>query len=82
MPLPRHPNEWHAIADGFMQKWNFPHTCGAIDGKQWWGSIYYNYKKFFSVVLMALVDPDYKFVMVDIGGRGAASDGPEAGCIK
>ena len=36
--------------------------------------MYFNYKKFYSVVLLALVDADYKFIWADIGGRGAASD--------
>ena len=24
---------WKSISDGFERKWNFPHCCGAIDGK-------------------------------------------------
>lgn len=81
MPLPSDRGDWQEIAEGFRTKWNFPHTCGAIDGKHvackcppGSGSTYFNYKKFFSIVLMALVDADYKFIWVDIGGRGAASD--------
>ena len=27
------PDGWRVIADKFMERWNFPHTCGAIDGK-------------------------------------------------
>lgn len=29
------PNEddWKNISDGFNERWNFPHCCGAIDGK-------------------------------------------------
>ena len=38
------------------------------------GSIYNNYKKFFSVVLIAIVGPDYKFLMVDIGSYGSDND--------
>lgn len=81
MPLPTDAEKWLMIADGFMEKWNFPHTLGALDGKHirckkppGSGSTYINYKKFFSVLLLALVDADYKFVWVDIGGRGAAGD--------
>ena len=38
------------------------------------GSLYYNYKVFYSVFLIALVDADYKFIWADIGGMGSASD--------
>ena len=58
-----------------------PHTCGALDGKHVnykcppsSGSLYYNYKGFYFVVLVALVDADYKFIWADIGGMGSASD--------
>lgn len=29
------PNEedWKNISDGYNKRWNFPHCCGAIDGK-------------------------------------------------
>ena len=72
---------WKAVADGYAHRWNFHHCLGAIDGKHIAlrkpgksGSMYFNYKKFFSVVLMALVDSDYKFLWVDIGGPGSSSD--------
>ena len=44
--------EWRGISD-FAERWNFPHTCGALDGKHVnckcppnSGSLYYNYKGF------------------------------------
>ena len=74
MKCPTTPEEWRAISDKFADRWNFPHTSGALDGKPVnckcppnSGSLYYNYKEFYSVVLMALVDADYKFVLADIG---------------
>lgn len=34
------------------------------------GSLYFNYKCTFSIVLMAVVDPDYKYIMTDIDAYG------------
>ena len=39
------------------------------------GSVYFNYKKTFSVILLALVDANYKFIMIDFNPFGRSSDG-------
>ena len=39
------------------------------------GSHYFDYKSSFSIVLLALVDVDYKFLYVDVGCNSRISDG-------
>nr|CAI5865796.1 unnamed protein product [Callosobruchus analis] len=70
------------IINGFNNKWNFPHCVGAIDGKHITikclknsGSLFYNYKNQFIVVLFALVDDSYNFSCIDLGNYGSSSDG-------
>jgi hypothetical protein len=81
MQCPTTRDEWKAVADKFEQRWNVPHACGALDGKHVAirkppssGSLFHNYKGFYSVVLMGLVDADYKFLWIDVGGDGYMSD--------
>ena len=81
MTCPTTPAQWQQITEEFYRKWNFPHACGALDGKHiaircpgGSGSTYFNYKKFYSIVPLALVDANYKFLWADVGGRGSASD--------
>ncbi|KAL4131524.1 hypothetical protein QTP88_008819 [Uroleucon formosanum] len=72
---------WKDTAAKFEQRANFPYCLGAIDGKHiriikpsGTGSQHFNYKNYFSIVLLAIVDSNYKFVYVDIGSFGKDSD--------
>lgn len=73
---------WRSNEEVFNNKWNFPNAVGAIDGKHiriqsppFSCSTHYNYKSFFSIVLLAVADPNYKFTLVEIGAAGSQSDG-------
>ena len=73
--------EWLDIAESFNSRAHFPNCLGAIDGKhvrlvcpKHTGSEYWNYKKFYSLVLLAVCDSNYRFIFIDVGSYGKASD--------
>ena len=80
--MPDTEDAWRDIAREFLEKWNFNNCIGAMDGKHVLirpppnsGSYYFNYKHSFSIVLLAIVDANYKFIYTDIGCNGQISDG-------
>lgn len=80
--MPANEREWEIISEEFEDKWNFPHCVGAMDGKHITlqaplnsGSDYFNYKSFFSIVLLAVVDAKYNFIYANVGSQGRISDG-------
>ncbi|XP_064642854.1 uncharacterized protein LOC135497078 [Lineus longissimus] len=80
MPKPSE-DYWKRIAKRFGELWDFPFAVGALDGKHIaivnpsnTGSMFYNYKGFPSIVLMALSDADSCFILVDCGQYGRVCD--------
>lgn len=85
LPPPDQIN-WEQKADEFWRRWGFPNCVASIDGKHVRmmapaksGSLYFNYKGYFSVVLLAMVDATCKFLIVDLGSYGKEGD---AGIFK
>lgn len=70
------------ISEEFMIKKYFPNCLGAIDGKHvrihkpaCAGSLFYNYKQYHAIILLAIVDANFVFTMIDVGSYGKNSDG-------
>jgi hypothetical protein len=71
-----------AVAEQFLTKWNFPHCLGSIDGKhvqikapESSGSMYFNYKGTFSIVLLGVANAKYNFIYADVVCQGRISVG-------
>lgn len=74
-------NDWLDIAARYLEKAQFPNCVGAVDGKHIRlecpknsGTFYYNYKQYFSLILMAICDSNYCFRIIDVGSYGKESD--------
>lgn len=81
MPQPTEQS-FKEVAAQYWNLWNFPNCIGAIDGKHIRikcpansGSMFYNYKHFFSIVLQGIADANCKFITIEVGGYGKQSDG-------
>ena len=68
---------WKKIAKEFEQRWNCPHALGALNGKHVViqaparsGSSFFNYKTTHSIVLLAVRNAKYEFILVDEGDTG------------
>lgn len=73
--------DWFKKAEEFWERWQFPNCVAGIDGKHVRifspdksGSLFYNFKGFFSIVLFAMVDANCKFILVDVGSYGKEGD--------
>ncbi len=81
LDCPTSPHERQRVDDQFADCWQMYNVIRAIDGKhvpikclKKSGSLFYNYKGFYSIILLALVDGDYKFLGVDVGQNCSSSD--------
>lgn len=81
MPVPT-KETFLEISKQYQELWNFPNCIGCIDGKHvriiyppHSGTMFYNYKKFYSIVLQAVCDANYRFIIIDVGAFGKQSDG-------
>lgn len=69
--------DFEGISEDFQLLWDFPNCIGSIDGMHvrikappHSGGEFNNYKKFFSVVLMAVCDARQKFLWASVGNYG------------
>lgn len=68
---------WLRISKESEELWNLPHCLGALDGRHFAlekpansGTIFFNYKKFFSIVLLAICDAHKRFIWFNLGQYG------------
>ena len=81
---PTTEDEFKMCMTQFEQEWQFPCCFGAVDGShlpikcpkggQEAQKEYHNFKKFYSIVLMAIVDYKYRFIWASCGYPGNSHD--------
>ena len=71
-----------SVVEQFWNRWKFPNCVGCIDGKHvriqksyHSGSMYRNYKQYFSIVLQAVAGLNYKFLAIDVGVYSKENEG-------
>ncbi|KAG0435071.1 hypothetical protein HPB47_018695 [Ixodes persulcatus] len=81
LAAPKSTDAWLRAAQQFSDRWQFPNCVGGNDGKHVAiikpaksGTVYYNYKKTYSILLFALADASCKFLYVDVGTPGSKGD--------
>uniref|UniRef100_A0A182UMB0 DDE Tnp4 domain-containing protein n=1 Tax=Anopheles merus TaxID=30066 RepID=A0A182UMB0_ANOME len=73
---------WQRVSEAFQDRWQFPHAIGVIDARHvkirkplHTDKDYLNYKGFYSIVLLGIVDASANFMYVCVGGKGSIADG-------
>ena len=81
MNVPSSKEECLHISVGFEKSWNFQPCIGSRDGKHIQieclkvdGTYYFNYKCFYSIVLLAICDCNYCFTSFDLGQYESNND--------
>ena len=81
--------DWKQTEENFRTRSNVAQAVGLTDEKHVAtkktnksGSEFYNYKGFLSLVLLALVDNEYRFLWVDVVSSGSSTDGQLFNCCK
>ena len=71
--MPSSTKEWLDVVSRNEEKWQYPNCLDAVDGKHLVlqpppasGFHFFNYKKTHSMVLVAVVGPDYECLYVDV----------------
>ena len=74
-------DEWLKVVQDYSEKWNMPNCIRSIDGKHSriqcppnTGSLFYCYKDFHSVVLLAVADANACFTVIEVGAFGKEND--------
>lgn len=73
--------DWEGIVNEMFVELNFLYCIGVFDGKYVMiecffngGFEYFNYKGYYSIVLLVMCDVNYCFIMVDVGSYGKDND--------
>ena len=82
MKIPSSKEDWEHIIEQRNERWHFPNCFAGFYGKHMGiispkhsGSEFYNFNGFYSIVLLAFVDYNYKFLIDEVGFQGRMSDG-------
>jgi hypothetical protein len=75
-------DDMETVKRGFLNRWNFPNCCGALDGTHFPIELpngensesYFDFKKKISVSMQGIVDLDLRFLHVCCGWPGSVQD--------
>ena len=78
--FPTTNDEIKKTIDGFAQKYSYPLCLGALDGThisvtppKGFETDYLNFKKFYSVIMLAVVDAEFRFTYINVGAPGRSN---------